>query len=115
MKKMVKILPIIMTVLMVFMAVSPVFANAMVGGVNINPNKSNATGITGITDKILGVIQVIGSVVAVGVLMVIGIKYMMGSAEEKAEYKKSFLPLIIGIILVVAATSVASFIFGIVE
>ena len=37
---------------------------------------------------------------------------IIGSVEEKAEYKKSFMPLIIGIILVVCATSIASFIFN---
>ena len=37
---------------------------------------------------------------------------MLGSVEEKAEYKKSFMPLIIGIILVVSATTIAAFIFN---
>ena len=37
---------------------------------------------------------------------------MLGSVEEKAEYKKSFMPLIIGIILVVSATTIATFIFN---
>lgn len=38
---------------------------------------------------------------------------MLGSVEEKAEYKKSFIPLIVGAIVVVAATSIASLIFSI--
>ena len=49
------------------------------------------------------------------ILMILGVKFMLGSVEEKAEYKKSFMPLIIGIVLVVAATSIASFIFGMVS
>lgn len=40
---------------------------------------------------------------------------MLGSVEEKADYKKSFIPLIIGIILVVAAASIATFIFNMAE
>ena len=47
--------------------------------------------------------------------MVLGVKYMLGSVEEKAEYKKSFVPLIVGIVLVVAATAIASFIFNMAE
>ena len=37
---------------------------------------------------------------------------MLGSVEEKADYKKSFIPLIIGIVLVVSATAIATFIFN---
>ena len=37
---------------------------------------------------------------------------MMGSAEEKAEYKKTFIPYLIGAILVFAASNLASMIFG---
>ena len=40
--------------------------------------------------------------------MVLGIKYMMGSAEEKAEYKKTFIPYIIGAVLLFAASAFAS-------
>jgi len=43
--------------------------------------------------------------------MVLGIKYMMGSAEEKAEYKKTMIPYIIGAILLFAATTIANAIY----
>ena len=36
---------------------------------------------------ILGALKVVGTICSVGMLMVIGIKYMMGSVEEKAEYE----------------------------
>ena len=39
--------------------------------------------------EVLGAVQLIGSIVSVITLAVIGIKYMVGSTEEKAEYKKS--------------------------
>ena len=57
----------------------------------------------------MGNVAIIASVI---ILMILGVKYMLGSVEEKADYKKSFMPLIIGIILVVSATTIASFIFG---
>ena len=37
---------------------------------------------------------------------------MMGSAEEKAEYKKTLLPYIIGAAFVFAASTIASIIFS---
>lgn len=65
-----------------------------------------------VAGRVMGAIRNISIIAAVIILMVIGVKFMLGSTEEKAEYKKSLVPLIIGIILVVAATSIASFIFG---
>ncbi len=44
-------------------------------------------------------IRVIGITLSVIILSVIGIKYMMGSIEEKAEYKKTLIPYIIGAFL----------------
>ena len=42
----------------------------------------------------LGLIGIIVSVVA---LMILGLKFILASTTEKAEYKKSMLPIVIGI------------------
>lgn len=47
-------------------------------------------------ENILGIIRTVGIVVSVVMLMAIGIKYMMGSVEEKADYKQTLKPYIIG-------------------
>lgn len=60
----------------------------------------------------MGMIRNVAIVASVIIIMVLGVKYMLGSVEEKAEYKKSFMPLIIGIVLVVSATTIAAFIFN---
>lgn len=62
--------------------------------------------------KILGIIRVIGTIIAVGMIMVLGIKYMVGSAEQKAEYKKTLLPYLIGAILLFTATYLADLIYN---
>ena len=72
----------------------------------------DSTEFVKIAGKVMGFIRNIAVIGGVLLLMILGVKYMMGSVEEKAEYKKSFIPLIIGIILVVSATTIASFIFG---
>lgn len=69
----------------------------------------------GLARRVAGWIRNIAVIAAVIIIMVIGVKYILGSVEEKAEYKKTFIPLIIGIILVVAATQVATFIFNVVS
>ena len=85
-----------------------------IGGVVINPVKEGegATSATNIGNKILGIIQVVGIILSVGCLMVLGIKYMMGSAEEKAEYKKTFIPYLIGALLLFAASAFAKTIYN---
>ena len=61
---------------------------------------------------ILGAIRNISTVVAVIVIMVIGFKYIMGSVEEKANYKATMWSYIIGCIMAVAGTTIVSFIYN---
>ena len=61
--------------------------------------------------KLMGVLQTVGVVVAVIILIVLGIKYMAGSAEEKAEYKKTMIPYLVGAILIFAASTIANVIY----
>lgn len=71
-------------------------------------SKDSAIGadkLMNIGNTIIGTLQVIGSIISVAVLVILGIKYMVGSAEERAEYKKSMMPYIIGAIMVFAITN----------
>ena len=61
----------------------------------------------------LGVINVCGAVISVITLMVIGIKYMLGSVEEKAEYKKSMGLYILGAALLFSITTIANILYKI--
>lgn len=82
-------------------------------GVNdLKGTEVNNSNLTTVGKKTLGLITTIGSVVAVLVLVVLGVKYMMGSAEEKAEYKKTLMPYVIGAVLVFAASTIAGVIFS---
>lgn len=60
---------------------------------------------------LVGILQTAGVVVAVVILLVLGVKYMMGSAEEKSEYKKSMMPYLVGAILIFAATTVTNIVY----
>lgn len=73
----------------------------------------STTGITNLGNSIISVIQVVGIIIAVVILLVLGIKYMMGSAEEKADYKKSMIPYIVGAVLIFAATSIVKVVYDI--
>ena len=75
-----------------------------------NPNPEN---FTKRIESVLGVIQVVGTIVSVAMLIVIGIKYMMGSIEERAEYKESLKPYLIGAFLLFTGTLVPDLIYKI--
>ncbi len=66
----------------------------------------NKTGI------ILAAIRNISIVTSVIVLMVIGVKYILGSVEEKASYKETMVPYIIGCILATSGIVIVSYIYN---
>jgi len=64
-----------------------------------------------IVNNVISIIQVVASVVSVATLAAIGIKYMMSGISERANYKKTMLPYIIGAILVFATSNIVAVIY----
>jgi hypothetical protein len=64
---------------------------------------------------IFSYLRTIGIVVSVVTLIVIGIKYMMGSVEEKATYKQTLLPYLIGAILLFTGSFIPQMIYDIMQ
>ncbi len=64
---------------------------------------------------IIGAMQVIGTVVSIISIMVIGLKYMMGSTEEKASYKETMIPYIIGAVMLFAIPNLLSILYDLVS
>ena len=115
MKKTSKILAIILMlamVLTVFMGTTVQADEKSDSGSTVNklfnPNvTANTEGITNVGGTIVDIITTIGIIVAVVVLLILGIKYLMGSASEKAEYKKTMIPYLVGAILIFGASAIA--------
>lgn len=85
-----------------------------------DPSKASASStdtdkVQNVVRPIIGTLQTIGIVIAVVTMIVIGLKYMTGSVAEKAEYKKTMIPYIIGVILIVAITQLVGLIATIVD
>jgi len=59
------------------------------------------------------VVKTIGIFVSLGTLMVIGIKYMLGSVEEKAQYKQRMIPWVVGAIMVFAMSTIPTLLFDV--
>ena len=85
---------------------------------NFDPNTNNPVTesdynvVIAQTKTIVAVIRTVGIVVAVVGIIAIGIKYMVGSVEQRAEYKKTMIPYLIGCFLIFAITSIVSLIYS---
>lgn len=117
MKKQVKIISIILVVMMAIASISNVvLATGLEADIKAiaNGNPANKpTQVTELGKTIVTIMQTVGIVVAIVVLLVLGIKYMMGSAEEKAEYKKTMIPYIVGAVLIFASTTIVTVVYNI--
>ena len=111
MKKQVKILSIVLMVIMLLASISSVvFAGGVLTDLEGKISTADTSKVTEVGGAIVGVIQAICIIAGVAILMVVGVKYMMGSAEEKAEYKKTIPAYLVGAILLFAAVPVVRWI-----
>lgn len=116
--KMKKVLSILLAVMMILsMGATSVFAADLKDPTQITPDfdADAQDTIFAFAGTIIGTLQIVGVVVAAIILTIVGIKYMMGSAEEKAEYKKTMIPYIVGAVLIFGATTIANFVFQVVS
>ena len=63
--------------------------------------------------NILGTISTIGTIISVISLSLIGIKFMLGSVEEKASYKQTLMPWLIGAVMVFAITTIPTILYNV--
>lgn len=79
-----------------------------VKGEDLGTGKSKA-------EKLIGIITTIGIIVSISSVMILGIKYMVGSIEERAEYKKTMLPVLIGMILLFGTSTILNIINAVIN
>lgn len=65
--------------------------------------------------SILGLIQWIGIAVAVAYLIFMGIKFTIGSIDDKAEIKKHIAPFLIGLVIIIGVSTFAKAIINFVD
>lgn len=58
--------------------------------------------------ELFGIVRNIAAISSVVILAFVGLKIILGSVDQKAEYKKSLMPIIIGICIVLGATTIVS-------
>ena len=114
MKKILKVLMLLMLLTIIF----PLAINA--SGYQINPENYHSDGPS--TDdvkgmyrfggSVAGVIQIVGTIISVGTMMLLGIRYMLASADERAEYRERMLPYFIGAVLLFGASNIVKILFN---
>ena len=112
MKKVIKIT--ILLILLIFTLTNLSFSALTPGDFN-NPDMSNTGDIENVGASILEILAIIASAISIIAIIALGIKYMLGSVEERASYKKTLLPYFIGAIFIFGATAVPTVIYNMVK
>ena len=114
MKKQVKIL---MTILMVVITLTTLidvaFASeaSLIQSIGQGGTSVETQGLQNFVKAIGSLVRILGVRVSEVVLLVLGIKYMVGSAEVIAEYKKTMVPYIVGAVLIFASTTLVGIVY----
>ena len=109
-EKILKILLFFSIILIFSMNIVNAFSIKDLSG-NLSESRTNEVIVAG--NKAINIVSTVGSIVSVVVIIVLGIKYMLGSVEEKAEYKKTLMPFLIGAIFIFAASNIAQIVYNV--
>lgn len=117
MKKSIKlIVTIVLALMLTFTFAQPiVFAEGVsdiTNAIKTNTVDTSSTGANTVVSNIASWIWWISVVVAVLVLMYTGLKFIFASTQEKAEYKKSLVPIVVGVAVLVFATTIVNLLFS---
>ncbi len=111
MKKVVSLLVILLTISIIF-EISTVYAadtgvTKIIGSMEgtSNPVEAGGTKVGGVINNVIGLLQVVGTGISIIVITILGIKYILASPGEKADIKKSAIPIVIGCVLLFGAVN----------
>lgn len=109
MKKVIKILTIILMVFALVNITNFVYA----GEINTEEfailySKDGVSDLDNKTGKILNIVQIGGTAVSLVALLILGMRYMLSSPNEKATIKEKLIPYVIGVIIFFAASNLVT-------
>ena len=105
----------LLIVLIIALTIILLNSNIVFAKINTNITISNRliNEAAPIGNRIVGALQVIGIFISVAMTMVVGMKFMVCSVEEKAEYKKTAIIYLAGALLIFVSTQIVKFIYKI--
>jgi len=117
MKKKICIILIILIVFSTIICINRVYAGDSIvtdlkamSKVTTPDNTSTGKGIPVAINKVIGLLQLTGSGIAIIVVTLLGTKYILASPSDKADVKKSIMPIIIGCFLLFGGVNIAAMI-----
>lgn len=103
--------------IIIFMFVLLLFQTISFAGEDLNPDEyktslsyGDASDIFSKGGKVLKILRNIAAIVSVVTISIIGLRYMFGSVDQRAEYKETMRPVIIGCILVASLSTILTII-----
>lgn len=79
----------------------------------IDPTEDKYSDLAKVVGKIIGFLQIASGITTVIMVAFLGFELITSMPEVRGEIKKKMLPMIIGIMLVFGATSIANFIISV--
>lgn len=109
-KKMARVMTVLTIVLGIILAATNVFATDYYSITQPQDPGSIGSSINNMGGMILSIVQIIGVAVAVIMLIVLAIKYIAASPDDKAEIKKHAFVYVVGAIILFAASALVGWI-----
>lgn len=106
--KVIYVVFIVLSVLLALSVFTSVEASAVVGQFSPNTGTSAAGSVKTIGNNVLGLIQIAGTAIAIGMLLFLAIKYLKAAPDEKANIKQSSVIYIIGAVTLFAAVNIVT-------
>lgn len=88
-------------------------AQGAIDGITVGGEVVGTDKLSSLAGRILTFLQIASGIAAVIMIAVTGFRYIIETPEVKGELKKNMFPIIVGIVLVFFATSIAKFFIGI--
>ena len=108
---------ILVAFIMILIMIIPLTTNAttQINPYEYEPSGPNSTDVKDMYKfggRVAGAIQIVGTAVSAGTMIIMGIKYVMASADEKAEYKERMVPYFIGAVLLFGASNIVKIVYN---
>ncbi len=105
------IITFILTIIL-FPNISVVQASDDIVNWDFNMNQQVPATVIRVTGFIIKFLRNMSIIITILVITVLGIQFMLGSVEEKANYKKSAINIIVGVVFITLVTSIVDVIFS---
>lgn len=105
------IITFILTIIL-FASVSKAQASDDIMDWNFSVDQPVPSKVINVAGFIIKFLRNMSIIITILVITVLGIQYMLGSIEEKANYKKTSINIIIGVVFITLVTSIVDVIFS---